>query len=474
MTQAENTDTVRWREVLNRQYGLALALVSLGIWLHAADSLLVATMVPQIVAEIGGAELISWTVALYGIGSIVAGAASGLMALQYGLRGPMTLAALLFALGCAISALAPQMWVVLVGRLFQGLGGGGLMAMAFVAVSILFPRRLTARALGAISTLWGVSAFIGPLVGGLFVEYGTWQGGFWFFAVQALLMAVWIQFTLRKNKKPATEETIIRFPLWRLFWLSLGVFLIAYGGIEVSVLQTSLFVALGVIALMIFLFLDGKKASNRLMPYKPLNLFTPLGAALILVLSFSTTTIAITVYGPYLITELHHEPPIVGGYVMACMSIGWSVVAFLASGFAEKYDTRLIVIGMLIITASLPGYAYSLPYGPVWLIAVFAAMQGGGFGMAWTFILRRAIRVAPTDEHERVASAIPTLQRLGFALGAAYAGILANAAGLTEQADSSVMIVVAWLLPLASLPAAAIGLVATYQFTRRRRNHATS
>ncbi|MDF2367368.1 MFS transporter [Sneathiella sp.] len=473
MNEPQQSGAVRWREVLNRQYGMSLALVSLGIWLHAADSLLVATMVPQIVAEIGGAELISWTVALYGIGSIVAGAASGLMVLQYGLRAPMTLAALLFALGCTISALAPEMWVVLVGRLFQGLGGGGLMAMAFVAVSQLFPRRLTARALGAISTLWGVSAFIGPLVGGLFVEYGTWQGGFWFFAVQALLMAVWIQFTLRKNEKPA-EQIRARFPLQRLFWLSLGVFLIAYGGIEISVLQTSLFVVLGIVALILFLFLDGRRAESRLLPHKPLNLFTPLGAALALVLAFSTTTVAITVYGPYLITELHGRAPIVGGYVMACMSIGWALVASLVSGVAEKHDGRMVVIGMILVTISLPGYAYSLPYGPVWLIAVFAAMQGGGFGTAWTFILRRAIKLAPDNEHERIASAIPTLQRLGYALGAAYAGILANAAGLTEEADISVITVIAWLIPLACLPAAAIGLVATYQFARRRSGDASS
>ncbi|MBO0332714.1 MFS transporter [Sneathiella sp. CAU 1612] len=472
MDQPQPTGTVRWREILNRQYGLALALVCLGIWLHAADSLLVATMVPQIVAEIGGAELIAWTVALYGIGSIIAGASSGLLTLHYGLRGPMTFAALLFALGCGVSALAPEMWVVLVGRLFQGLGGGGLMAMAFVAVSSLFPRRLTARAMGAISTLWGVSAFIGPLVGGLFVEYGTWQGGFWFFAIQAILMAIWIQFTLRKSKKQE-DRPHIRFPFWRLSWLSLGVFLIAYGGIEVSVLQTSLFVGLGVMALVIFLFLDGKKSENRLLPHNPLNLLTPLGAALVLVLAFSTTTIAITVYGPYLITVIHHEPPIVGGYVMACLSIGWSIVAFLASGVAEKHDARMIFSGMLVITASLPGYAYSLPNGPVWLIGVFAAIQGGGFGMAWTFILRRAMKLAPANEYERVSSAIPTLQRVGFALGAAYAGILANAAGLSEQADISTIHVVAWLLPLASLPAAAIGLVATYQFTRRRSGGAT-
>ncbi|MZR29751.1 MFS transporter [Sneathiella litorea] len=473
MDQTHQESAVSWREILNRDYGSALALVCLGIWLHAADSLLVATMVPQIVADIGGAELIAWTVALYGIGSIVAGASSGLLTLHYGLRGPMTLAALLFALGCAVSALAPEMGVVLVGRLFQGLGGGGLMAMAFVSVSTLFPRRLTARAMGAISTLWGVSAFIGPLVGGLFVEYGTWQGGFWFFAVQAVLMAIWIQFTLRRVKKPE-EERRIRFPLWRLTWLSLGVFLVAYGGIEVSILQTSLFVTFGVMALCIFLFLDGKKKENRLLPHRPLNLATPLGAALVLVLAFSTTTIAITVYGPYLITVIHHEPPIVGGYVMACLSIGWSIAAFLVSGIAEKHDTRMIIAGMSVITASLLGYAYSLPNGPVWLIGIFAALQGSGFGLAWTFILRRALKLAPTDEYERIASAIPTLQRVGFALGAAYAGILANAAGLSEQADMPVFIFVAWLLPLASLPAAAIGLVATYRFTRPLRDVTTS
>ena len=82
MDQSPKDEAVRWREILNRKYGVSLALVCLGIWLHAADSLLVATMVPAIVADIGGAELISWTVALYGIGSIVAGASSGLLALQ--------------------------------------------------------------------------------------------------------------------------------------------------------------------------------------------------------------------------------------------------------------------------------------------------------------------------------------------------------------------------------------------------------
>ena len=118
-----------WKEILGRQYGPSLALVCAGVWLHAADGLLVSTMTPAIVADIGGIALIPWTVALYEIGSIVAGAASGLLALRFGVRRPMALAACLFAFGCAVSALAPEMWVLLAGRLLQGFGGGGLMAL---------------------------------------------------------------------------------------------------------------------------------------------------------------------------------------------------------------------------------------------------------------------------------------------------------------------------------------------------------
>tara|TARA_R100000005_G_scaffold34922_2_gene16080 strand:+ start:3877 stop:5289 length:1413 start_codon:yes stop_codon:yes gene_type:complete len=468
MASLQEDTAVRWREILNREHGLSLALVCLGIWLHAADSLLVATMVPAIVADIGGEELISWTVALYGIGSIVAGAASGLLALQYGLRLPMTLASFLFMLGCMVSALAPDMWVMLAGRLLQGIGGGGLMALSFVAVSSLFPRRLIARAMGAISTLWGVSAFIGPLVGGLFVEYGSWQGGFWFFTLQALFLTLWVWLALRRHGAPA-EKIRLRFPFWRLLWLSLGVLLIAYAGIEVAALETTLLVSLGILALMAFLYFDGREDDTRLLPRRPLSLNNPIGGAMILVLGFSITTVAISVYGPYVITVLHGEPAIVGGYVMACMSIGWSVTSFLLSGVPEKQDRAMILVGMLLITLSLPGYAYSLPFGPVWLIAVFAALQGAGFGAAWTFILRRAMHLAPAADHERVSSAIPTLQRLGISIGAAYAGILANAAGMGGEADGSVIFTVAWLIPAACLPAAAIGLLGTFAFIRDRK-----
>lgn len=469
MVDAEQT-AVPWRDVLTRAYGPSLALVCLGVWLHAADALLVSTMMPAIVAEIGGIRLIAWTVALYEIGSIVAGAASGLLALRLGTRRPMTAAACLFAAGCALSALAPEMWVLLAGRLLQGLGGGGLMALSFVSVGLLFPRRLVARVMGAVSTIWAVSAFLGPLIGGLFVEFASWRLGFWFFAVQAVLLALWIAARRESSRRPLEQRAETRFPVFRLMWLSAGVVSIAYAGIEITALRTPAFVALGVVCFVVFLRLEAARGGNRLLPQRPIGLGSPLGAALTMILCFTAATIALSIYGPLIMTRLHGAPILVAGYILALEAVAWAVVAALLSGAPERRDPALIVTGMALVSLSIAGLAYSVSQGPLWLIAAFAMLQGAGFGMAWTFILRRATALAPPGEVERTAAAIPTVQRLGYALGAAFAGIVANAAGIAAengpQPPGDALAFAAAAIFLACLPLAALGLLAATRFVR--------
>ena len=464
----QDQESVKWREILSRQLGASLAVVCLGVWLHAADSLLVSTMMPAIVAEIGGVTLISWTVALYEIGSIVAGAASGLLALRYGIRRPMAVAALLFVVGCAVSALAPEMWLLLAGRLLQGFGGGGLMALSFVSVGLLFPKRLIARAMGAVSTVWAVSAFLGPLIGGLFVEFVSWRAGFWFFALQALSLALWM---LRRRDsetpEPGTAEER-RFPVFRLLWLSAGVVAIAYAGIEIGPLRTPAFVVLGLACLVVFLRREAASGATRLLPRNPLSLSQPLGAALAMVLCFTASTIAMSIYGPLMMTRLHGVSVLVAGYILALEAIAWAAVAALMSGNPERRDPAMIFLGMVMVTVSIAGFAFAVPNGPVWLIAAFAVLQGCGFGTAWTFILRRATALAPPGENQRVSAAIPTVQRLGYALGAAYAGIVANATGIATGPGAGVgaLEAPAAAIFLACLPLAALGLCAAARFVR--------
>ena len=109
-----------WAEI--RQGGRfgAFMVLCLGIWLHAADSLLTTTVMPAVTAEIGGIAWVNWALALYELGSIVAGACTGLAVRAAGLGRATTLAAAAFAVGCMISALAPDMGTCWPAGWFRG------------------------------------------------------------------------------------------------------------------------------------------------------------------------------------------------------------------------------------------------------------------------------------------------------------------------------------------------------------------
>jgi len=463
---------VSWGEFLGSPFAASLALVCLAVWLHAADSLIVATMLPSIVAEIGGAALVSWSVSIYEIGSIVAGAAAALLTMRHGLRGPMSLSAALFGAGCALSALSPSMTVLLIGRGLQGLGGGGLVAMCFVAIGVLFPRRYGARALAAVSTFWGISAFLGPLIGGFFVEYATWRLGFWFFAAQAFGLALWI--ALRGGiARPAAVATMDRFPITRLALLCLAVVLISLGGVRVEPVATTLYVGAGLACLGWFLWRDGAAGGDRLLPTAPLDPRHATGATLLMLLLLSMATVTILAYGPLLMVAVHGTSALVAGYVVAASSVGWTLTAVMVSGAPERQDRAWIVAGMAMTTLAVVGFAYAVPQGPLWLIAVFALLEGGGFGLAWTFILRRITALVAEDEVQRVSGAMPTVQRLGYALGAAYVGIIANASGfLTMDSAAEAQRVATWVF-LSCVPLALAGLLAMWGLVRRHAYDAT-
>ena len=191
-----------------------------------------------------------------------------------------------------------------------------------------------------------------------------------------------------------------------------------------------------------------------------------IGASLLMILTMSMATIPITAFGPLLVTVIHGVSALTAGYIVACSSIGWAVMAVLVSGLPERFDRLMIALGMAIVAISLLGFLYAVPGGPVWLIVVFAAMEGGGFGMAWTFILRRTIALADADEVQRVSGAIPTVQRLGYALGAAYVGIVANASGLLSMETAADAAKVARWVFVSCVPFAAIGLIAMSALVR--------
>ncbi|MEQ8503041.1 MAG: MFS transporter [Sneathiellaceae bacterium] len=454
---------------------LRAALLCAGVWLHAADSLLVATMMPTAIADIGGLPYLSWTVALYVLGSILAGAATGLVSLRLGLRNAMALAALVYALGCLLSAAAPDMATMLAGRLLQGLGGGLMVALSHVGVTRLFPAPLWPQLLALVARVWGASALVGPLVGGLFAEAGLWRGGFLAFAGQALLLAVAIPLVLRNEAPEAGQAEPM--PWRRLAVLSAGLLAILWAGVRVDPLQAVPLVAAGIALLLLAFRMDGRAGQDgrpacgragagRLFPRAPLHPRRVWGQGYAMILTLSAASIAYIVYGPLLMERLYGTGPLLAGFMVALEALAWTATAILFANAAARWERLLIRGGAVAITLSLLGFALTVPDGPLWVLAPWALLAGGGFGACWGFVIRRVVESLPPAERERASAAAPTMQILGYAIGAAFCGMVANMNGLdsgTVTLDAARK--VGFWVFAAFLPVALLGLAAAWRLS---------
>lgn len=454
----------QWRDLLTGGNLPRFLVLCLGVWLHAADTLLVATVMPSAVAEIGGLAYISWAISLYEVASVVAMAATGLLARRLGLRGAMVSAALAHALGCLASALAPDMAVMLLGRVLQGLGGGALVALSYVAVAQLFPERLMPRLLALVSAVWGVSALCGPLIGGLFASLGIWRGGFWAFGGQALLLTL-LAFLLLEAGRGRDAQPAARVPYRRLALLAAAVLAIAEAGARASPLGSGLLVVAGLLLLGLFLRLD-LRAAERLLPRRPFDPRGATGAGLLAVFLLSASTMSFTTYGPLLLAALYGADPLTGGYMVALESAAWSVAALLVAGAGPAVESRLIRLGALAIVAGILGFALAMPQGPLPALAPWAVLEGAGFGMSWAFIIRRVVAGAAPDDRERASSALPATQLTGFAIGSALSGLVANALGFADGIARAEARAVAFWVFAAFLPLALVGVAAAWRLGR--------
>ena len=441
-----------------------LLVMSFGVWLYAADSTLVATLMPVAVEDIGGLPYLSWTYALYQLGSVVTGAVAGLVVMRTGIVRAEIAAGVLYVFGCALSAYAPDMSIMILGRLLQGMGGGGLVSLAFIGASTLFPKKLWVRVIAVISAIWGVSSLCGPLIGGYFVNIGNWRGAFWAFALQGLVTIFVAPPLLRKHFQLQTEH-IQPLPLARLGILSIAVLAICQAGVVSSTQFAVGLCAVGVVLLLIFLKQD-MDSENRIFPRGILNPRTVSGSGLLMISSLFMATISLTVYGPLLMYIIFGAAPLVAGYIIALESLAWTLTAIFTSGLRERIEPRLIRMGAVFVSVSMLGLIYAMPAGPLWVIALFSVIMGMGFGMSWSFVSKRIIANVPETERTRASASIPTFMRVAMTLGSALSGIIANYSGFSEASSVAVAQNVAFWCFAAFIPLMFVGLVTAWRVSR--------
>ena len=454
-----------WRELLSRQYMPQLLVLCLAIWVHAANSMLTATTLPEAVGEIGGLRLISWAFALYLMGSIVAATGISTCVATYGLRVTMLASTLVYTAGCVICAAAPVMPILLAGRTVQGIGGGALVALVFIAQDRFFPNRLVPKIMACLSVVWMVSALCGPLIGGSFATAGLWRFAFWTFALQGLLLAAAVQ-PLLARARPDAQLQARPIPVMRLALIACAIFAISTAGTMSSPPPAAIFLLLGCGCLVFFVVRDSAAPERtRLLPNHATNLAHPVGSGISMTFVLCLCMMSFLVYGPILLIRLYGLTPLQAGLVVLTESLGWTTAALLSSGLAPTHERRLVRTGSATLLVGLAAQAWFLPYGPLWLVVVSAFLGHAGLGMMYGYVIKRVIANAEPADRDRTGSLLPSGQQTGFALGAALSGMIANGLGFEDITDPEEYRTAAFWLFAAFVPLAILGNLLAWRFS---------
>lgn len=475
MASGQEARQVDWRALWASGDLARFCFISLGILLHATNETMIATIMPALVRDLSGVEYVGWSFAIYELGSIIAGAAAGRMVSYISLRTNMAGAAFIYGVGALACTLAPNMAWFIAGRLVEGFGGGALIALAYVSVERLFSRNIWPQLYAVMSAVWGVSALSGPLLGALISAAFGWRATFGFFGVCGFAMAAVAYFVLSglaaRTVRPS-EGGVPPFPFVALGCLTIAVMLIAYAGIEPRPLVSASLLAAGLAGVVLFFVVDARRPASRLFPSRPFSWASPVGVGLTMIATFCVATISFSIYAPLLLSSLHGIPILTTGYIIASESIAWSVLAILTSSARPHHERSIVITGAIMITGGVVGFAYAIPYGSVPLILACALLQGGGFGIAWPFVSRMIVAAALPAESTVASSAVPAMQRLGYAVGAAGAGVIANGFGFSKGLSHDTAAAVAPWLFLPFLPLCAIGFVAAVSLRPVRRQAA--
>ena len=455
-----------WRELLLGPQSALVYLLLLGIWLNAADQLVTVTLMPSVAQSIGGYAYFAWAAGGFMLGGIVSCASGGWLSARIGVKRGLCLSGALYAAGCAMSAAAPGVAVFLAGRLVQGVGAGWLISLCFVAIGVVLPQRLSARMFSALSGVWGGATLLGPLVGGLAASLHQWRGLFWAFAAQAVvfLLGVVVMVPADAKAKGASSP-----PPWTQLWL-IAVGIIGIAAAAIAKGWPALVTTSGGGVLLVIAVLVDRRASSRILPPGGTDLSGTTGLGNAAIFLFSAATVIHSIYTPVLIQRIHGTSPIVAGYVVACEAVGWSFASVIVGGAGEALQGRLIRWGGVCVALGLASITWLVGHGAVWSVALGALVMGAGMGISFPFISTRVMDGLEGDERGLASAAVPTLQFIGGAIGAAMAGVLAGVLGLGVPFDASTATQAALPLFAGFVPVAMLAALAAWRLGLQRVN----
>lgn len=422
----------------HRQIMVILIGLMTGMLLAALDQSIVGTALPRIVSDLGGLDHLAWVVTAYLLTSTAMTPLWGKISDLYGRRIIFQVAIIIFLIGSMLCGLAQNMPQLIAFRAIQGIGGGGLMAIAFAIIGDVIPARERGRYNGYFGAVFGLSSVAGPLLGGWITDAISWR---WIFYINLPIGIAALVVTSMVLKLPVVKRdhnidylgaaTIVAAVTSLLLYLN-------WAGEHFGWVSTNalVFVAAAIAFAVIFVFVEFRADE----PIIPMRLFRnpifSVGNAFGFLIGFAMFGGAI--YLPLYLQTVQNFSPTRSGMAMLPMVIGlfsMSIASGLLITKTGKYKIYPI-IGTVILIGAMFLLSTIRMDSPYWVIAIYAYLFGTGLGLAMMTITLPVQNAVDMSDMGVATSATTFGRSLGGAIGAALFGAILTSRLAVYLADS--------------------------------------
>ncbi|MDX7922831.1 MFS transporter [Aeromonas media] len=235
--------------------------VALVIALGSLEKSIVTTPLPIIGAELNAGAALTWVVTAYLLAATAALPIYGKLSDLFGRVRMLNIGIGLFLAGSVACALAQDLPTLLAARVLQGLGGGGLIALAFTVIADCIPPREVGKYQGYISAVYAVSSIAGPLLGGYFTEQLSWRWIFWINLPLGAL-ALWL---VNRNLGHLNVRRHSRFD-WKGAALLITVTTLSLLLLSPEMALSAIWLAAGLALALLLLILVERRAQDPILP----------------------------------------------------------------------------------------------------------------------------------------------------------------------------------------------------------------